>query len=71
MTVVERVNARALEPGMLPYAPELIVIDVSFISLTKVLPAVLACAAARYVAPEKFGAPSPRPEPIARRRSAR
>ena len=48
VTVVERVNARALEPGMLPYAPDLIVIDVSFISLTKVLPAVLACAAARY-----------------------
>ena len=48
VTVVERVNARALEPGMLPYAPGLIVIDVSFISLTKVLPAVLACAAARY-----------------------
>ena len=48
VTVVERVNARALEPGMLPYAPDLIVIDVSFISLTKVLPAVLACAASRY-----------------------
>jgi 23S rRNA (cytidine1920-2'-O)/16S rRNA (cytidine1409-2'-O)-methyltransferase len=48
VTAVERVNARALEPGMLPYAPDLIVIDVSFISLTKVLPAVLACAASRY-----------------------
>ena len=48
VTVVERVNARALEPGMLPYAPDLIVIDVSFISLTKVLPAVLACAASRF-----------------------
>jgi 23S rRNA (cytidine1920-2'-O)/16S rRNA (cytidine1409-2'-O)-methyltransferase len=48
VTVVERVNARALEPGMLPYAPDLIVIDVSFISLTKVLPAVLACAAPRF-----------------------
>ena len=33
---------------MLPYAPDLLVIDVSFISLTKVLPAVLACAAERY-----------------------
>ena len=30
---------------LLPYAPDLIVIDVSFISLAKVLPAVLACAA--------------------------
>jgi 23S rRNA (cytidine1920-2'-O)/16S rRNA (cytidine1409-2'-O)-methyltransferase len=48
VTVVERVNARALEPGMLPYAPDVIVIDVSFISLTKVLPAVLACAASRF-----------------------
>ncbi len=48
VTAVERVNARALEPGMLPYAPDLIVIDVSFISLTKVLPAVLACATSRY-----------------------
>ena len=48
VTVLERVNARALEPDMLPYAPELIVIDVSFISLRKVLPAVLASAADRY-----------------------
>ena len=48
VTVVERVNARGLEPGMLPYAPDLIVIDVSFISLTKVLPAVLACAASGF-----------------------
>jgi 23S rRNA (cytidine1920-2'-O)/16S rRNA (cytidine1409-2'-O)-methyltransferase len=48
VTVVERVNARAVEPGMLPYAPDLIVIDVSFISLTKVLPAVFACAAPRF-----------------------
>jgi 23S rRNA (cytidine1920-2'-O)/16S rRNA (cytidine1409-2'-O)-methyltransferase len=48
VTVLERVNARSLEPGMLPFAPDLIVIDVSFISLTKVLPAVLACAAGRF-----------------------
>jgi 23S rRNA (cytidine1920-2'-O)/16S rRNA (cytidine1409-2'-O)-methyltransferase len=48
VTVLERVNARALEPGMLPYAPDLLVIDVSFISLTKVLPAVLGCAAPRF-----------------------
>ncbi len=46
--VLERVNARALEPSLLPYRPELIVIDVSFISLAKVLPAVLACADARF-----------------------
>jgi len=48
VTVVERVNARALECDALPYAPDLIVIDVSFISLEKVLPAVLACAADRF-----------------------
>jgi 23S rRNA (cytidine1920-2'-O)/16S rRNA (cytidine1409-2'-O)-methyltransferase len=48
VTVVERVNARALEPRMLPYAPDLIVIDVSFISLCKLLGAVLACAAERF-----------------------
>jgi 23S rRNA (cytidine1920-2'-O)/16S rRNA (cytidine1409-2'-O)-methyltransferase len=48
VTVVERVNARALEPAMLPYAPELVAIDVSFISLRKVLPAVLACCASRF-----------------------
>ncbi len=44
VTVLERVNARALTPAELPYRPELITLDVSFISLTKVLPAVLACA---------------------------
>ena len=48
VTVIERRNARSLQPGELPYAPGLIVIDVSFISLTKVLPAVLACAAVGY-----------------------
>jgi 23S rRNA (cytidine1920-2'-O)/16S rRNA (cytidine1409-2'-O)-methyltransferase len=45
VTVIERTNARALAPEQLEYAPDLIVVDVSFISLTKVLPAVLACAA--------------------------
>ena len=48
VTVIERMNARTLDASSLPYAPGLVVIDVSFISLTKVLPAVLACAAARY-----------------------
>jgi 23S rRNA (cytidine1920-2'-O)/16S rRNA (cytidine1409-2'-O)-methyltransferase len=43
--VIERSNARALEPSALPYAPSLTVIDVSFISIVKVLPAVLACMA--------------------------
>jgi 23S rRNA (cytidine1920-2'-O)/16S rRNA (cytidine1409-2'-O)-methyltransferase len=48
VTVIERSNARALKSSELPYAPDLIVIDVSFISLAKVLPAVLACAAERF-----------------------
>ena len=43
VTVIERTNARSVEA--LPYPPELIAIDVSFISLAKVLPAVLALAA--------------------------
>jgi 23S rRNA (cytidine1920-2'-O)/16S rRNA (cytidine1409-2'-O)-methyltransferase len=48
VTVIERRNARTLQDGELDYAPNLIVIDVSFISLTKVLPAVFGCAAARF-----------------------
>ena len=48
VTVIERRNARSLRPEDLPYSPDLIVIDVSFISLTKVLPAVVACAAERF-----------------------
>lgn len=48
VTVMERRNARALAPGELPYRPDLIVVDVSFISLAKVLPAVLSCAASSF-----------------------
>jgi 23S rRNA (cytidine1920-2'-O)/16S rRNA (cytidine1409-2'-O)-methyltransferase len=48
VTVVERSNARALEPGSLPYRPELIVVDVSFISVSKLLPAVLRAGAPRF-----------------------
>jgi 23S rRNA (cytidine1920-2'-O)/16S rRNA (cytidine1409-2'-O)-methyltransferase len=48
VTVVERTNARSLEPGALPYRPDLIVADVSFISLTKVLPALAGVAAPRF-----------------------
>jgi 23S rRNA (cytidine1920-2'-O)/16S rRNA (cytidine1409-2'-O)-methyltransferase len=43
--VLERVNARDLQADQLPYRPELATIDVSFISLTKVIPAVVACLA--------------------------
>jgi 23S rRNA (cytidine1920-2'-O)/16S rRNA (cytidine1409-2'-O)-methyltransferase len=45
VTVIERLNARAIEPADLPFAPSLATIDVSFISLTKVLPAVGRCLA--------------------------
>lgn len=48
VSVIERTNARGIGPEDLPYAPDLITIDVSFISLTKVLPAVLRCAAERF-----------------------
>ncbi|MBV9534608.1 MAG: TlyA family RNA methyltransferase [Solirubrobacterales bacterium] len=48
VTVIERCNARRLRGEDLPYAPDLIVIDVSFISLANVLPAVFGCAAARF-----------------------
>jgi 23S rRNA (cytidine1920-2'-O)/16S rRNA (cytidine1409-2'-O)-methyltransferase len=48
VTAIDRLNARALEPSQLPYPPDLITMDVSFISLTKVLPAVLDCAARAF-----------------------
>jgi 23S rRNA (cytidine1920-2'-O)/16S rRNA (cytidine1409-2'-O)-methyltransferase len=48
VTVLERRNARSLGAGDLPWAPDLIAVDVSFISLTKVLGAVLGAAADRH-----------------------
>jgi 23S rRNA (cytidine1920-2'-O)/16S rRNA (cytidine1409-2'-O)-methyltransferase len=48
VTVIERFNARELRPDALPYAPELIVADVSFISLRLLLAPMLACAAPRF-----------------------
>lgn len=41
--VIERSNARSMSAEDLPYVPDLAVVDVSFISLTKVLPALLGC----------------------------
>jgi 23S rRNA (cytidine1920-2'-O)/16S rRNA (cytidine1409-2'-O)-methyltransferase len=41
--VIERLNAREMQPADLPFVPSLATIDVSFISLTKVLPAVIRC----------------------------
>jgi 23S rRNA (cytidine1920-2'-O)/16S rRNA (cytidine1409-2'-O)-methyltransferase len=43
VTVIERLNARAVAPADLPFRPQLATIDVSFISLAKVLPAIAAC----------------------------
>jgi 23S rRNA (cytidine1920-2'-O)/16S rRNA (cytidine1409-2'-O)-methyltransferase len=43
--VMERANARHLRAEHLPYRPELATVDVSFISLTKVLPAIASCLA--------------------------
>jgi len=48
VTVLERRNARTLKSAELPYAPGLIVIDVSFVSVAKVLGPVLACAASSF-----------------------
>lgn len=44
VTVMEEVNARHLQPGDLPYAPDLVVVDASFISLRLLLPALKCCA---------------------------
>src|SRR5213078_2966124 len=46
VTVLERTNARSLTE--LPFAPDLITCDVSFISVRLVLPPVLALAAPRW-----------------------
>jgi 23S rRNA (cytidine1920-2'-O)/16S rRNA (cytidine1409-2'-O)-methyltransferase len=43
VTVLEGVNARELEPSMVPFAAGLAVIDVSFISVAKVLGPVMDC----------------------------
>jgi 23S rRNA (cytidine1920-2'-O)/16S rRNA (cytidine1409-2'-O)-methyltransferase len=48
VTVLERVNARTLTE--LPFAPEVVVCDVSFISVTKALPPVLGLAASGWEA---------------------
>jgi 23S rRNA (cytidine1920-2'-O)/16S rRNA (cytidine1409-2'-O)-methyltransferase len=45
VTVLDRVNVRSLRPEQVAPAPELVVADLSFISLTLVLPALVTCAA--------------------------
>lgn len=42
VTILERTNARHLAPGDLPYSPNLLVCDASFIPLATVLPATIA-----------------------------
>ncbi len=44
--VIERCNVRSLDAGRLPFAPGLVVADVSFISLTKIVGVLVAVAAA-------------------------
>jgi 23S rRNA (cytidine1920-2'-O)/16S rRNA (cytidine1409-2'-O)-methyltransferase len=48
--VLERTNARALVPADLPWAPDLVVVDVSFISVGLLWPAVHACLAPGWTA---------------------
>ncbi len=48
VTLIERRNVRELTRGELPYAPDLVVVDLSFISLEKALPALVACASADF-----------------------
>jgi 23S rRNA (cytidine1920-2'-O)/16S rRNA (cytidine1409-2'-O)-methyltransferase len=43
VTVFEGRNARDLDPAELPFEPGLVIADVSFISLAKVVPALAAC----------------------------
>jgi 23S rRNA (cytidine1920-2'-O)/16S rRNA (cytidine1409-2'-O)-methyltransferase len=48
VTVLERTNVRTLEPAALPHVPGLATVDVAFISLATVLPAILGCMADEY-----------------------
>jgi len=48
VTVIERRNARELTAEELPYKPDLVVADLSFISLTKVLPRLIEAAAPQW-----------------------
>jgi 23S rRNA (cytidine1920-2'-O)/16S rRNA (cytidine1409-2'-O)-methyltransferase len=46
VTVMDRVNVRSLRQEDLPYAPDVVVADLSFISLARVLPALASAAVA-------------------------
>jgi 23S rRNA (cytidine1920-2'-O)/16S rRNA (cytidine1409-2'-O)-methyltransferase len=45
---MERLNARYLGDSFLPFRPELITVDVSFISLAKLMPSILTTAADEF-----------------------
>ena len=45
VTVIERTNVRTLDPALVAPAPQLVVADLSFISLTLVIGALVRCAA--------------------------
>ncbi len=45
VTVLERTNVRELTPAHLPYAPDLVVADLSFVSLRLAVPALMAVTA--------------------------
>ena len=45
VTVLDRVNVRNLQPGQVAPVPDLVTADLSFISLSQVLPALAGCAA--------------------------
>ena len=46
--VLDKINARYLTPDLLPFRADFLTMDVSFISVDKVLPAVTACLAPRF-----------------------
>jgi 23S rRNA (cytidine1920-2'-O)/16S rRNA (cytidine1409-2'-O)-methyltransferase len=46
VTVLDRVNVRSLDPALVAPPPDVVVADLSFISLSLVLPALVACATA-------------------------
>jgi 23S rRNA (cytidine1920-2'-O)/16S rRNA (cytidine1409-2'-O)-methyltransferase len=48
VTVIERMNIREITPNHLDYAPDLLVADLSFIALEKVLPALSSIAADHF-----------------------
>jgi 23S rRNA (cytidine1920-2'-O)/16S rRNA (cytidine1409-2'-O)-methyltransferase len=48
VSVLDRTNARYLTPAQLPYEPEFLTMDVSFISVTKIMPAVATCLSPRF-----------------------